>query len=126
MTPEQQVLAAVRAYYAAANGATQTGDVTVMQSLTVPNCDCKKLADSIRTTYAAGSRFLGARDTITDLKLVSLNPPAASVAIKIHIGAYTLLKPDGTKKQYAAESFVGGIALIKRGSQWLLVSVRGQ
>lgn len=119
------MLAAVRAYYDAGNAATQTGDVSEMRTLTVANCDCNKLADSISKAYAAGNRFVGARDTITALRLVNLDPPAATVAVKVHIGAYTLIKPDGSRKAYAADAFTGAVVLLRRNNRWLLASVRG-
>lgn len=124
-TAEQQVLAAVRAYYAAANKATQSGDVSDMRARVVPRCDCSKLADSIEKSYAAGNRFVGAKDSISELRLVTLEPPAATVAVKVRIAAYTLVRPDGSRQAFAAETFTGAVVLLQRAGRWLLASVRG-
>ncbi|MDT7548825.1 MAG: hypothetical protein QOE84_1219, partial [Actinomycetota bacterium] len=83
LTPEQQIVAAVHNYYDEANRATQNGDVSRLEALSFAQCDCRKLARSIASTYTSGKRFRGAHDTVTSAKVISLNPPAANVAISV-------------------------------------------
>ena len=125
MTPEQQVLAAVRAYYAAANTAAATGDVRPLEAASLPQCDCRKLARSIASTYAAKQRLVNAVDTLTNVKVINVAPPAASVSATINVAAYSVVSANGATKSYPADSFSVGIALIQQKGQWLVAAVRG-
>lgn len=124
LTPEQAVLAAVRAYYEEANRATQTGDVTRLEALSFPQCDCRKLARSIASTFAAGKRFQGARDTVTSTRVTSFTPPTANVAITVDVAAYTLALPDGKTQAFAREQFKAQVTLVQKEERWLFAAVR--
>lgn len=124
LTPEQQVLAAVRAYYAAVNTAGDTGDVAPLAALSTPDCDCRKLVKAIADAYASGTRIIGAVDTLLSPHVARIAPPGAVVEGRLRVSEHQLVLKDGTTKNEPADEFGIEILLGKKASQWLILSVR--
>lgn len=122
-TLEEQVLAAVTAYYAEVDRAGTTGRITTLESLTLPTCDCRKLARGIATTYAAGTKIAGAVHTVLDPRVATLSLPAAVVTARLRVSAYELVMKDGSRKQEAADEFPIEVRLAVKDGRWLIIAV---
>lgn len=122
-TPEEQVLAAVRTYYAAVDTASATGDVTGMNALTLPSCDCRKLARGIADSYRAGDRVEGVVHTLIDPHVDKVQPLAAFVSARLRISAHVFVTKDGSRKSEAADEFPIRVLLARKADQWLIIAV---
>lgn len=123
LTPEEQVLAAVRAYYTEVDRASATGSVTALEALSIPSCDCRKLARGIRETYASGTRIVGARHVLIGPQLASFSPPGAAVTARLNVSAHELVQKDGSRKPKPADEFPITVRLAQKGGRWLIVAV---
>ena len=94
LTPEQQVEAAVRAYYAEVNRALSSGQTTQLAMLSHPQCSCRRLVTYISEKWEGGA-LRGAR---YELKLVKAHPPLGGVLsalVSYSVSAYDVLDRSG-------------------------------
>jgi hypothetical protein len=91
MTPEEEVEAAVHAYYAELTRAAQTNDTTVLRTLTTRGCPCFRPVNVIERNEAEGRRTPDASFAVSRLVVHELDGASASVEVKTVETAYRVI-----------------------------------
>jgi hypothetical protein len=94
-TPEEQVEAAVRAYYAELTRAAQTNDTTVLKTMTTKGCPCYRPVRVIERGAARGQITPDAEWTITSLNVHDIEDDLAVAEVEYRVTAYDVLDGDG-------------------------------
>ncbi|MDX6199355.1 MAG: hypothetical protein QOJ79_2506 [Actinomycetota bacterium] len=126
LTPEEQVLAAVRAYYEAVNHAAETGDTTAVLATTLPNCTCRSLVSYIAGLRAKGQRLRNARNELGGMRVTQVTKDFAVVSVNYLSPAHQVVDAKSGKvldsfpsKQFQAQVTVKAVA-----SAWLVAVER--
>ena len=94
-TPEEQVEAAVRAYYAELTRAAQTNDVSVLKGLMAKGCPCYRAVRVISQNKRQGETTPEAAFRITSLRVHDLEGDTALAEVETRGPAYAVLNEKG-------------------------------
>jgi hypothetical protein len=94
-TPEEQVEATMRAYFAETNKAFQTGDVRKLKAMSTAGCPCRRAAESIEKTIKSGGRFEGLRYDVTSIEVHDVDGGSALAEVRADLPPYKVFDGDG-------------------------------
>jgi hypothetical protein len=90
-TPEEEVEAAVRAYYAELTRAAQTNDTSVLRTLSTKGCPCYRAVRVIDRNAREGERTPEASFELTFVSVRNVEGGTASVEVKTEDAPYDVL-----------------------------------
>ncbi len=99
-TPEQQIEAAVRNYYAELTRAAQTQDTTVLATLSTRGCPCFNVVRGIREAKSQGLTSPDAAWTVSTVKVSGAKTRTASAEVEYIVSPYDVLKNDGSVQKH--------------------------
>jgi hypothetical protein len=121
-TPEEQVEATMRAYFAEFNEAFKTGDVSDLRGYSTSGCPCRDSADRIEETVAEGGRFEGVHYEVRSIEVHDLEGQTALAEVIAEVPPYKIY--DGAGK--VSEDSKGGrlhtdYSLVQQDSgEWII------
>jgi hypothetical protein len=122
-TPEQQIEAAVRTYYAELTKAAQTQDTSVLATLSTRGCPCFNVVRGIRDARSQGQTSPDASWTVSTVKVSQVKSRTASAEVEYTVSPYDVLKRDGSVQRHFDQQ-TGHVALsMVRGSDsgpWII------
>jgi dihydropteroate synthase len=122
-TPEQEVEAAVRAYYAELTRAAQTNDTTRLKQMIDRNCPCY---GTVRALEAATSRGERTPDVEIRLRSVSVHDViegTSAAEVLYEVNSYNLLGSDGeVLNRVPARADHVDLSLIRTASRWIVAN----
>ena len=123
-TPAQQVEVAARAYFAALESAGQTGDVSTLEPLLAPKCDCRRALAAIEADAKAG-RHVTTRYVVSEVKAGEVTATAGTAVVTFSSPASKLVDANGkTVRSLPARKDTGAELTFRlAGSKWLLEQV---
>lgn len=126
LTPEEQVLAAVRAYYAAVNYAAETGDTSRVLATTTPECSCRSVASYIDGLQAKGQGLRNARNELGGLRVTQVTASFAVVAVNYLSPRHQVvdLKSGRILETFPSKRFVAQVTVKAVASNWLVALER--
>jgi hypothetical protein len=121
---EQQVEAAVRAYYAELTRAAQTLDTTNLKTLAEASCPCSGSAKSIDSTRKSGHRIPKASWTVRKLRVHDVIARSAGVEVWYRVASYTVLDGNGQViNRFPKRDKHVDLTLLNEGDRWRLSNV---
>lgn len=121
---EEQVEAAVRAYYAELTRAIQTGDTSRLRGMLLKNCPCYGSVSSIDKLAAKNQQAPGAQIDVVGLKAHDVIAQSASAEVSYTVTAYNLIGQGGNVLNHiAARRDHVDLSLIRRDNGWLVANV---
>jgi hypothetical protein len=120
-TPEEEVEAAVRAYYAELTRAAQTNDTEQLRGMVTRRCPCYRPIRVIESGAERGEITPDAEWTVTRLRVHDVEPGTALVEVEYEVSAYDVVDTSGDVLGH-----VGGqrshfdLSLVKTGSRWVI------
>jgi hypothetical protein len=120
-TPEQQIEATMRDYFAVTNEAFKTGDVDKLRRFSTSGCPCRRAANSIESTINSGGHFEGIRYDVTSVRVHDLRGNTAIAEVKALLPAYKVFDGDGK----VTENSKGGrlhtdYSMVRSGDRWII------
>jgi hypothetical protein len=125
VTPvEQQIEAAVRAYYAELGHAIQTGATSKLNTMMLKSCPCHGSVTSIDRLAAKNQRAPGAQIDIIRLHVHDVIAQSSGADVSYNVSAYDLVGADGTLQSHirARRDHVD-LSLILSSDHWLVANV---
>jgi hypothetical protein len=123
-SPEQQVEAAVRTYYAELTKAAQTNDTTRLKQLMDESCPCYGAVRAIDSDATKGRSTPKARWTVVSVNVHDLAGATAAAEVSFDVNAYNLVDKDGTViSRVAARRDRVDLSFGKRQDAWILANV---
>ncbi len=120
-TVEQQVEAAVREYFDAANHALATGDTTHLESLSLPGCGCRELVAFVKKTYASGLRPKSAAFEVGAVLVHDLVGATAAATAEVGMDEYDDVDSAGhVVMHYPAHHGNQDLSLVQHGVRWVI------
>jgi len=124
LTPEQEVEAAVRAYYAELTRAAQTNDTSKLKTLIHKNCPCAGSARSIDETAKRGLMTRSAAWTVRSIDVHDVTAGAAAAEVRYDVSAFSVHEEDGTVvDRYPKRSAHVDLSLVLLDGRWVLANV---
>jgi hypothetical protein len=126
MTPEQQVLAAVRAYYDAVNAAAKSGDPARVVALTTPQCTCRSLVSYLKGLRAKGQALRNARDEVGEVHVTQVTPDFAVVSVNYLSPSHQVIEVSSGKvlESFPSKQFKAQVTLKATPTGWLVALER--
>ncbi|MDX6224928.1 MAG: hypothetical protein QOE64_1304 [Frankiales bacterium] len=126
LTPDQQVLAAVRAYYAAVNHAAATSDTAGVLATTLPACTCRSLVSYINGLRAKGQGLRNARDEVAEMHVMQVTKDFAVVSVMYFSPAHQVvdLKSGKVLESFPSKQFQAQVTVKAVTSAWLVAIER--
>ena len=123
-TPEQEVEAAVRAYYAELQRAAQTNDTSVLKTMSTKGCPCYRPVRVIDRNGKRGLTTPEAVFTVTSVRVHDLEGRSAVAEVKTIDGAYEVLDSQGAVigEVPAREHFLDLTLVQKEKDRWIVVN----
>jgi hypothetical protein len=120
-TPEEQVEAAVRAYYSELTRAAQTNDTQELRQMVTRACPCYRPIRVIESGAKRGEITPDAEWTVTRLRIHDLEPGTALAEVEYEVSAYDVLDESGDVLGHvAAQRSHFDLSLVKSGSEWVI------
>ena len=124
LTPEQEVEAAVRAYYAELTRAAQTNDTSKLRKLMHKNCPCYRVLRSIDETAREGSSTPDAEWVLREVKLHDVYPGVAGAEVRYTVKPYTALNSAGeVTDSFPQEDAHLDLSLVRANGAWIISNV---
>jgi predicted lipid-binding transport protein (Tim44 family) len=123
-SPAQQVEAAVRAYYAELTHAAQTGDASVLKTLTTQGCPCYRSATVIDRNARRGYQTPDASFNVVGIKVHDVEPKNAAAQVTTSEAPYDVIDKSDKKIGHvsARRSFLD-LSLVQAPSgQWIIAN----
>jgi hypothetical protein len=95
-TPEQEVEAAVRAYYAELTRAAQTNDTSRLRGLMTDTCPCFGTVRAVEAAKKKGHRTRGIRIRLQSVKVRDVIRGTAAAEVLYDVNGYDVVKADGS------------------------------
>jgi hypothetical protein len=120
-TPEQQIEATMKEYFAVTNEAFNTGDVDRLREFSTSGCPCRRAANSIEKTIGSGGHFEGIRYDVTSIRVHDLTDNTAIAEVKATLPPYKVFDGEGK----VTENSKGGrlhtdYAMVRSGDRWII------
>lgn len=120
-TPEEEVEAAVRAYYAELTRAAQTNDTTDLKTMVTRGCPCYRPIRVIDDGAAQGQITPDAVWTIRSLRIHDIEGDTALADVRYDVSAYEVEDADGrVLGRVAAQSSHYDLSLVRGPSGWVI------
>jgi hypothetical protein len=121
---EQQVEAAVRAYYAELTRAAQTNDTSTLRTMVMKSCPCHNAVRIIERNTSIGRTTPDATFSLHSVKVHDITGKAASAEVRYDVSGYDVLGPGGAVKAHvAAQSSHLDLSLLEVGQAWMVANV---
>lgn len=121
---EQQVEAAVRAYYAELTHAAQTNNTSTLETMVMKSCPCHNAVRIIEHNTQVGRTTPDAAFRLHSVKVHDITGRAASAEVRYDVSGYNVLGPDGTVKAHVgAQSSHLDLSLLDVGQAWLVANI---
>jgi hypothetical protein len=121
-TPEEQVEAAVRAYYAELTRAAQTNDTSKLKPMMAPGCPCYRAVRVIDRNAREGERTPDASFELKELRIHDVEGSTALAEVRTVESAYRVLGTDGgVVDRVAAQKTHLDLSLVRaEGDTWII------
>lgn len=122
---EQQVKAAVRAYYAELTRAARTNDVSKIKDLVLQRCPCYRSIRVIQANERQRERISGIAIKVTGLRVHDLIARSAAVEVRTHDAGYDVLDDTGEVVDHVrpVRTHVDLSLIRAPDNRWLIASV---
>lgn len=125
-TPEAQIEAAVRAFYAEITRAAATNDPSRLSTMTTDGCPCAVYARGIAKFKKEGKRAVGARWTVKSVRVREVTSEVGQAEVVYVVSAYTVLNSRGELvERFPARQFHLDVSLIKEEHSWIIGNTFG-
>jgi hypothetical protein len=124
LTPEEEVEAAVRAYYAELTRAARTNDTTVLKTLTTSGCPCYRPVRVINRGAERGEHTPDATWTVRSVRVHDATENSAQAEVRYTVSAYEVLDEAGKRlgRVDAQESHLD-LSLVRGPNGWVIGNV---
>jgi hypothetical protein len=124
-TPEQQIEAAVRAYYAELLKGVQTSDASGLRPLVTKSCPCFSAVKTLDENRAKGLSGPDAELTLASVEVHDVEKKLAGAKVDYSVGAYGLVNSNGDiVQQIKARHDVLDLTLVLApGGSWRIANV---
>src|SRR3954463_5516116 len=124
-TPEAQIEAAVRAYYAELTRAAQTNDTSRLKKMTSRACPCYRPVTVIEAGAKRGETTPEASWSVESLRVHDLDGRSAVAEVKYGVTAYDVLDKDGdVVGSVPARKNHYDLSVVQNGDgQWIIANV---
>ncbi|MGH3658408.1 MAG: hypothetical protein ACRDUA_17275 [Micromonosporaceae bacterium] len=120
-TPEEQVEAAVRAYYAELTRAAQTNETTRLKSMVTRGCPCYRPIRVIEKGAARGEITPDAEWTIESVRVHDIEGETAVADVRYEVSAYDVVDTDGNVLgRVEAQRSHYDLSLVRAPSGWVI------
>jgi hypothetical protein len=120
-TPEQQVEAAVRAYYAELTRAAQTQDTSVLATLSTHGCSCFNVVGGIKALAAKGQTTPDAAWHVDSIRVHDVSDELGQAEVKYSVSRYQVLRPDGSVvRTFDADTAHVDLSLVHSDGAWII------
>jgi hypothetical protein len=124
MTPEEEVEAAVRAYYAELTRAAQTQNTSTLKSMMTRGCPCYGYARSIDQARRRGQKAPEAAWTIRAVRVHHVNSGTAAAEVRYVVEPYALIDGQGDEiRQFPRRKGHVDLSLVDAGEGWIIGNV---
>jgi hypothetical protein len=124
MPAEQQVEAAVRAYYAELTHAAQTNDTSDLKRMLAENCPCFRAVRVIEAGVGRGEITPDAAWALDAVRVHDVTGSAAVAEVRYRVNAYDVLGRDGTVIDHVARRVNHfDISLVESQGHWIVANV---
>jgi hypothetical protein len=121
---EQQVEAAVRAYYAELTRAAQTNDTTRLKSMIDKNCPCYRAVRVINAGARRGESTPDAAWTLKSVRVHDITGVAAVAEVKYRVTAYDVISRSGGVVDHIGRRRSHlDLSLIEKSDRWIVANV---
>ena len=121
---EEEVEAAVRAYYAELTRAAQTNETTKLKRMVTKGCPCFRPVKVIERASRRGEKTPDAAWTIRSLRVHDVGPTNARAEVKYSVTAYDVVDPSGEViATVGAQSSHFDLSLIADSDRWVIDNV---
>jgi hypothetical protein len=121
---EEQVEAAVRAYYAELNRALQTNDVAKLKTLVDKNCPCYNAVQVIERNAMERERTPDAAFSLRSVRVHDVAGKTAAAEVKYSVSAYDVLDAnDRVVTHIKKQSSHFDLSLVHTDSGWVLANL---
>lgn len=121
-TPEEQVEAAVRAYYAELTRAAQTNDTSKLKTMLTTGCPCYRAVKVIERNGRQGERTPDATFRLTSVRVHDVEGSTALAEVRTSDSAYQVLDEQGTVvDRVSAQKTHLDLSLVRsNGDAWVI------
>jgi hypothetical protein len=121
---EQQVEAAVRAYYAELTRAAQTNDTSKLRTMLMKSCPCYNAVRILDRNTQTGRTTPSAVFRLRSVKVHDLTGKAASAEVRYDVSGYDVLTRNGTVKSHIkAQSSHLDLSLLDVDQAWQVANI---
>jgi hypothetical protein len=123
-TPEQQIEAAVRAYYAELTTAVRTSDAAKLEAMTSRDCPCRRPVSVIKANARKGYSAPEASFSASSLQVHDVEPRVAGALITTDEAAYDVLDTSGkVVGSVPARHHQLDLTLVLNENRWIIANV---
>jgi hypothetical protein len=123
-TPEQEVEAAVRAYYAELTRAAQTADTSGLRRIASPGCPCYGAVPAIEADARKGLKTPEAIWTVRAVNVHDIVRNTAAAQVAFDVNAYELVDEHGSAvSRIPARRERVDLSFVKQGGLWIATNV---
>jgi len=123
LTPEQEVEATIRAYFATANEMFRTGDVESLRRFSVENCPCRKITNDVEEVVRRGGHYDGSKYVVRRVSVHDVAAASAAAEVVADVPPYKVFAGSG---QVLEDSGGGKLhtdfSLVKKGDRWIITN----
>ena len=121
---EQQVEAAVRAYYAELTRAAQTNDTSVLKKMLRKTCPCYRAVRVIEAGARQGESTPDAKWTLKSVRVHDITGMAAVAEVNYQVSAYDVVDKSGVVIDHiGSRSSHLDLSLIQSGTPWVVANI---
>jgi hypothetical protein len=123
-TPEQQVEAAVRTYYAELARAIRTSSTSKLEPLLTRGCPCYGSVTAIKKQKVHKRRAPGTQIVVTSVKVHDVIQKTAAAEVTYDVNAYDVVGSDGKVFSHVpARRDRVDLSFVMRGDAWILTNL---
>ena len=120
-TPEQQIEAAVRTYYAELTRAAQTQDTTVLATLRTKGCSCFNVVDGINELAGKGQTTPDASWAVDSIRVHDVSEGIGQAEVKYSVSRYEVLGRDGSVvRTFPADAGHVDLSFVDSDGVWVI------
>ncbi len=124
LTPEQEVEAAVRAYYAELTRAAQTNDTSRLKKLVHKNCPCYRAVTVIEDGARRGERTPDLEWRLQTVKVHDVVSSSAAAEVRFRVSDYKVIDGAGrTVERFPATNAHLDLSLTEQQKVWVVSNV---
>jgi predicted lipid-binding transport protein (Tim44 family) len=121
---EDQVEAAVRAYYAELIEAVRTGDPTELKPLVDRNCPCYRAVEVIEQNSAKGHKTPDAELSVVSVRVHDVEGKTSAAEVSFDASAYDVVDSAGTVvERIPARKSRVDLSLVENDTRWIVTNL---